>query len=55
MIQLVADRVRKDRDDSQTTNVHSKAEKWDGHNAASYYLHLKILLAWTLVNATMAE
>jgi hypothetical protein len=28
----------------------------DGQNSSSYYyLPLKILLAWTLVNATMAE
>jgi hypothetical protein len=30
--------------------------KMDGHNASSYYyLPLKILLAWMLVDAAMAE
>jgi hypothetical protein len=55
MTQPIANRVQGDCKDSQTMNVHSNAERWDGRNAAYYYLPLKILLARTLVNATMVE
>jgi hypothetical protein len=54
-MQPVADRIWGGYNHSQTMNVCSKAEGWDGHNAAYYYLPLKILLAWTLVDATMAK
>jgi hypothetical protein len=55
MMQPVANRVQGICNNSQTTSIHSKAKRWDGHNAASYDQSLKILLAWTLVDAAMAE